>query len=126
MKILKNIIIIGLAIIAMSFNAKSQSFEKVKTAISIASAKEVATYFDSNVEITIDGKTANYSKIQGEFVLKDFFKKNPVSGFNIIHNGNSQGGLIYAIGKYSSSGKSYRALIRMRNEKLYNLSFTLE
>ena len=126
MKRLNKIFLVTILLLLAIFEAKAQSFEKVKAAISIASAKEVSNYFDKNVEITLDGKTSNYSKTQGEFVLRDFFKKNPVSGFKIIHNGNSQGGLIYAIGKYTSNGKSYRALIRMRNDKLYNLSFTLE
>ena len=120
----KILVLLSLLIGAQLSNA--QSFEHVKDAITIASSKEVAKSFDNNVEITIDGKTSNYSKTQAEFVLKDFFKSNPISAFKIIHNGNSQGGLIYVIGKYTSNQNSYRTLVRMRDNKLYNLSFTLE
>ena len=125
MKFLHKIFILAFLFLTIQ-STNAQSFDKVKDAITISSAKEVANFFDNNIEITIEGKTSNYSKTQGEFVLKDFFKKNPASSFKIIHNGNSQGGLIYAIGKYSSNGKSYRTLVRMRDNKLYNISFTLE
>lgn len=125
MKLFNKISIMITLLFAMQI-ASAQTFNHVKDAISIASAKEVAKSFDNNVEITIEGKTSNYSKTQAEFVLKDFFKDNPVSTFKIIHNGNSQGGLIYVIGKYTSNGRSYRTLVRMRDNKLYNLSFTLE
>lgn len=123
---MKNIIKILFVSILFISTVNAQDFEKVKSAISISSAKEVAVFFDKNVEITIDGKTSNYSKTQAEFVIKDFFKSNPVTKFDVIHKGNSQGGLIYAIGKYSTNGKTYRTLVRMRDNKLYNLSFTLE
>lgn len=119
--------IISILIVSfLAFSVSAQSFNHVKDALKIASAKEISKSFDANIEITIDGKTSNYSKTQAEFVLRDFFKSNPVNSFQIIHNGNSQGGLIYAIGKYTSNGKSYRTLIRMRDNKLYNLSFTQE
>ena len=109
----------------MSFTANAQAFENVKTAIKIGSGKELSTYFENNIEITVDGKTSNYSKAQAEFIVKDFFKKNPSKGFKIIHNGKSEGGLKYSIGTYTSSS-SYRVLIRMKGDKVYNLSFTKE
>jgi len=124
--IMKNLIKILIVSLLFTSTVNAQDFEKVKNAISISSAKEISRFFDNNVEITIDGKTSNYSKTQAEFVIKDFFKSNPATKFEIIHKGNSQGGLIYAIGKYSANGKSYRTLVRMRDNKLYNLSFTLE
>ena len=123
MKNFKNILIVSIAILTMSFTANAQAFENVKTAIKIGSSKELSVYFDNNIEITVEGKTSNYSKAQGEFVVKDFFKKNPAKGFTIIHNGTSEGGLKYAIGTYKS-GSSYRVLIRMKGDKVYNLSFT--
>lgn len=125
---LRNMLILSSALTIMSFTVNAQAFENVKTAIKMGSGKGLANYFDNNIEITVDGKTANYSRAQGEFVVKDFFKKNPATGFKIIHNGTSgEGGLKYAIGTYSSSsGGSFRVLIRMKQSKVYNLSFTKE
>ena len=125
MKNFKHILILVLAFMAMSLAANAQAFENVKTAIKIGSSKELSTYFDSSIEITVDSKTSNYSKAQGEFVIKDFFKKNPANGFTVIHNGTSEGGLKYAIGTFKSNS-SYRVLIRMKENKVYNLSFTKE
>lgn len=123
MKNLKNILALSFTLILLSITAHAQTFENIKTAIKIGSGKELSNYFDNSVEITVNGKTANYSKAQGEFVVKDFFKKNPPKGFTIIHNGTSEGGLKYAIGTYQSSA-SFRVLIRMKQNKVYNLSFT--
>jgi len=125
MKNLLNTYLVSFAFIILSFNTHAQAFENVKTAIKIGSSKELSNYFDSNIELTIEGKTSNYSKAQGEFVVKDFFKKNPAKGFTVIHNGTSEGGLKYFIGTYSSTN-SYRVLIRMKGDKVYNLSFTKE
>ena len=123
---LKKTIIACIAGILIAGAAQAQSFAKVKAAISIASAKEVAALFENSVEMSLDGKNTHYSKSQAEFVLRDFFQDNPVKSFSIIHKGNSEGGLTYAIGKYATNAGSYRVLIRMRNNKIYNLSFTKE
>lgn len=124
MNVKKTVILCIINVLALEIQA--QNFPKVKAAIEIASAKEVAVHFENNVEMSLDGKNTHYSRSQAEFVLRDFFKDNPVQSFSIIHKGNSEGGLTYAIGKYESNGTSFRVLIRMRNSKIYNLSFTRE
>ena len=130
MKKIHNILILSLTFMMISSSASAQAFDNVKTAIKIGSSKELSAFFDNNIEITVDGKTSNYSKAQGEFVVKDFFKTNPPIDFKIIHNGKSEGGLQYAIGTYTSStfltSSTYRVLIRLKGEKVYNLSFTKE
>jgi len=41
-------------------------------------SREVAKYFDNNVEITILDRESTYSRVQAEMVLRDFFSKNSV------------------------------------------------
>ncbi len=100
----------------LSFSAHSQSsvINNVRAALKTGSSKELVKSFNISVELNFDGEKSNYSRTQAEFVLKDFFKKYPPSDFEYIHQGASQQGLTYVIGKYSFEGGSYRVLIYIK------------
>ena len=102
----------------------------ITTAIRTGSSKELVKYVNNNVEINIDGKISSYSKMQAEYVFKDFFKQNPASEFEFNHQGTSKGGLRYAIGKYSYKSGSYMVWLRIKefNGKLliYEMNFIKE
>lgn len=104
---------------------------KVEEALKASSAKELTKYLNDKVEIKLDGERKEYSVNQAEIMLKQFFQQYPSTGFEFIHDGdNSSGGIIYAIGTYSSSGGSHRVVIRARKfkevYKVYRLEFTKE
>lgn len=103
-------------LIFLSQSAFSQSIviNNVRAALKTGSAKELVKNFNNSVELNFDGEKSNYSKTQAEFVLKDFFKKYPPSDFEYIHQGASQQGLTYVIGKYSFDGGSYRVLMYIK------------
>ncbi len=88
--------------------------EQVKESIKAGSAKELAKYLNASVDVTIDGKPETYSKAQAEFVLRDFFKANPPSEFNIIHQGQSKGGQPFAIGQYKSGSSTFRVWMKIK------------
>ena len=100
----------------LSFSAYSQGtvINNVRAALKTGSSKELVKSFNNSVELNFDGEKSNYSRTQAEFVLKDFFKKYPPSDFEYIHQGASQQGLTYVIGKYSFEGGSYRVLIYIK------------
>jgi len=108
--------ILWLVCLAFSFPARGQSeiFNPMKEAIKAADATALAKSFAQAVDINLEGNINTYSKAQSEFVLKDFFKKHPVTDFNIVHTGSSKGGLQFAIGRYLSGGDSYNVLVRVR------------
>ena len=88
-----------------------EALNSVKGAIKAASAKDVARFFNNSVEVGVNGDKASYSQAQAEFVLRDFFSKNPVSSFDYMHQGSSNEGQKYAIGKYVSKTGSYRVFV---------------
>jgi len=94
--------------------AQEDIIHNVEAAMKIGSSKELARYFNQTVEINLEGEISSYSKMQAEYVLKDFFKKNPPDSFEIIHNGASKGGLKYAIGKYSCKRGYFRVWMRIK------------
>ncbi len=95
--------------------AQSDIVNDVKDAIKAGSSKELAQYLNSSIDITIDGDMGNYSRTQGEYMLRDFFKENPPSSFTIVHQGASTGGLPYAIGQYLSNDKTFRVWMRIKD-----------
>ena len=88
--------------------AQSDILDNIASAVRSGNSKEVSRYFDSNVEITILDKESVYSKVQAEMVLRDFFAKNPVQSFELMHRGSSGQGSSYGIGTLKTSNQSYR------------------
>jgi len=95
--------------------AQNDVMNNVKSAIKIGSSKDLARNFSSMVELTLDGGEAtSYSNTQAEFVMKNFFGKNPPLDFSYSHQGASDKGQRYAIGTYSSKSGTYTVLVRMK------------
>ncbi|UII22770.1 DUF4783 domain-containing protein [Fulvivirga ligni] len=118
--------------ILFSFNCSAQGdiINDVKEAIKTGSSKEIAKFFNQNVDVTLDGEMQSYSKTQAEFVMKDFFKNNPPTSFTIVHQGASKGGLPYAIGQYLSNDQTYRVWVRIKSSSnkylIHEISFIKE
>lgn len=102
----------------------------VKLAIKGGSAKELARFFNPSVDLGIDGDKQSYSQAQAEFVVRDFFAKNPPASFEFIHQGASDAGTPYAIGRYTAKSGSFRVFVKMKSQKggmvIDNLDFTKE
>lgn len=101
----------------VSFNAQDEVINNVRLAMKTGSSKELSQYFGSIVELNFDGEKSSYSKSQAEFVLKDFFKKNPPVNFEYIHQGSSKQGFRYVIGNYSVQGSSFRVYILFKKDE---------
>ncbi|MBC9911246.1 DUF4783 domain-containing protein [Chitinophaga varians] len=105
-------VLLGGIISAFALSASSDEglvagpFEDVVGAIKQGDVSSLSRYLDNNVEINISGKANSYSKAQAEIILKDFFSKNQVKSFELVH----QGGEVsrFGIGNLSTSGGNYR------------------
>ncbi|MFO7658081.1 MAG: DUF4783 domain-containing protein [Bacteroidales bacterium] len=89
-------------------------------AIKKGNASDLAKYINVNVELTINGNEEIYSKEQAELILKDFFTKNPVNSFSIIHKGGKEDSR-YAIGNLSTLKGEYRVtlLVKIKESQPY-------
>ena len=103
------------------FAQQTELFNPMKDALKTGNAKEVVKFFNTSVDMDIEGTVDTYSKAQAEFVLRDFFKKHPPAEFNIVHTGSSKGGLQYAIGRYVSNGENYNVMLRVKEVDKVNL-----
>ena len=110
--------------------AQSEVINSVRSAIKAGSSKELSRYLGDMVSLEIEGVQSNYSKTQAEYVLRDFFRQYRPTDFQYVHQGASEGGLKYAIGRYSYDGGSFRVVLRSKNisgsYKVSSLDFTKE
>ena len=115
---------------APTTQASPDALGSVKAALRGGSAKDIAALFGPTVDLGVDGNKQSYSQTQAEFVVRDFFAKNPPVSFEFVHQGASDAGTPYAIGRYSTKAASYREFIKLKSKKTGmlndNLDFTKE
>ncbi len=120
----------ALPVRAQAATASSDVLATIRTALKNGSAREVAQLFGPAVDLGVDGTKQSYSQTQAEFVVRDFFAKNPPTSFEFVHQGASDAGTPYAIGRYGTKAASYRVFIKLKNQKtgllIDNLDFTKE
>ncbi len=116
MKNVATFILISIFSLGSAF-AQQDIIAQVKDAIRTGSSKEMVKLLSSSVDMTIDGKLKTYSSSQAEFILRDFFKKNPPTSFTLVHQGASKSGSPYAIGEYLSNEQKFRVWISVKKQK---------
>ncbi|ERM84037.1 hypothetical protein P872_00585 [Rhodonellum psychrophilum GCM71 = DSM 17998] len=100
--------------------------ENISNFFSAGSSKDLARFFDNGVELNINGDQGEFSKIQAELVLRDFFKKHPPKDFQIIHKGGVENQIQYFIGNYTSPNSQFRILIKIKSSLDVLRIFSLE
>lgn len=128
---LKRLVVLGLIFfIYLQGAAQIDVIRSVENALKSSSSKELVKYLNQTIELNLDGEISTYTKTQAEYVLREFFKKNPSKGFEIIHTGNSKGGLRYAIGKYTCKRGYFRVWMRIKDfggiPLVYEMNFIRE
>lgn len=91
--------------------AKSQS--QVLAALKTGNAVQMSKSFDSRVDISLPGKSDNYSRNQAEMVLKEFFSQNPVKAFVVKHQGENNGSQFW-IGSLQTKNGNFRTKLYMK------------
>lgn len=91
-----------------AFSVMAGPFEDVVSAIKQGKVDSLSKHLDTNVEINMLGKPDSYSKAQAEIILKDFFSKNTVKSFEIIHKGGQEGGSQFGIGTLVTANGTFR------------------
>ena len=124
------LLLVWLLLTSVAAHAQGEPFGAVRSALRNASSRELSQYFGATVDISFDGDRQSYSATQAEFVMKDFFAKTAPVTFDIMHQGSSQGGIPYAIGKYNGKTGSYRVFVKMKSTngalRIDTMDFTKE
>ena len=107
-------------------HAQSDNLAAVRLALRNGSSRELSQYFAPTVEIGFDGDKQSYNSTQAEIVMKDIFAKNAPSTFEFIHQGQSQEGIQYAIGRYTGKSGTYRLYVKLKPSRGAPLIDTLD
>jgi len=87
---------------SLSFRQSAdQALHQIEAALRQGDARALAAYFAPQVEIFLNEGPRIYSSTQGQYVMKEFFEKNPPTTFTLFHKGRSED-MLYAIGSYVS------------------------
>jgi len=89
-------------------------------AVKRSDAETLSASFNDNIEIILPHKTAVYSRKQAEMVVKDFFNKNKVSEFKLIHQGKKENASFAIANYYSDRGRfRFTFLTKNKSGKIY-------
>jgi Domain of unknown function (DUF4783) len=114
-----NKIITGLILgFCLSISAEAQTSDEIlknsKTALKAGSSKDLSRYFSDLIDLGLLGEKSSYSKAHAQVLLKDFFIKYPPVDFQYIHQGSSNEGLKFVIGRYTYNGGSFRVYLLIK------------
>lgn len=94
---------------------KALSIDSVISALRSGNATELSRHMDETVDLSLPDRSDNYSKAQAVLILKDFFSRNGVQGFEVKHKGEN-GGNQFCIGFLQTKAGQYRTTVFMKAE----------
>ena len=107
--------------------ADSGPVEDIVAAMNAGDVAALSAYFDLEVDVTLPGTSELLEAPEVEQVLRQFFSRNPVKSFNLLHRGQSVNGESqYLIGQLSAGEETYRTYLLMAGGKLKKLEFSEE
>jgi hypothetical protein len=122
MKTIKLFLLFFILICASSI-ASAQNTEvpsNILTALDEGNATALSAYLNANVELVIGNQNDVFSKQQATGIIADFFRKNKVSSFELLHKGNKDAAS-FAIGNLKTSTGKYRVYVLTRKNEIQQL-----
>ena len=109
-------------VVLLTFFTSNQNdnLQRIIESFNLMNSNEIISHFNESIQISIDGKTYSENSYKSSILLDDFFNKNDIDSFNMIHMGKSETSLIYLIGEYLSDNKIYKILIFVDKKKSGN------
>jgi hypothetical protein len=107
MKTLKNLLLALIILNVYAFTTFGNTDELV-SGFKTGNAALIAKQMNPNISLSLNASTNMYSKAQAELVLKDFFEKNAVKSFTILHQGESKDGAQYLMGTLTTATATHR------------------
>ena len=115
----KKLLLLNILLFSLLVPGRAQGSvsDAIDNALRSGDASGISRYFGASVDITINNATSTYSRTQGELVLRDFFSRNAVHGFDIEHSGASTGGgAVYTIGLLNTGNGKYKVYLALRQK----------
>ena len=111
---MKNMLtIVCLSLLSISFTVNT--LDDISAALKAGNATQLSKYFDDNVQVTLDYRSASYSRSQASLILKDFFNVNKVSNYQ-LRNNLMNNNIEYRAGTLYTSNGSFSVSLYMRQK----------
>ena len=109
-----------LCVIPLVEAQNSEVSSDIIAALNDGDASQLSAHLNANVELVIDNKNDVFSKQQAAGIIADFFRKNPVNSFQLLHKGNKDAAS-FAIGILKTSSGSFRVYVLTRKNEIQQL-----
>ncbi len=90
------------------------------SALDSGNASQLSGYLNANVELVIDNKNDVFSKQQASGIIADFFRKNKVTDFQLLHKGTKDAAS-FAIGTLKTTSGNFRVYVLTRKNEIQQL-----
>lgn len=90
------------------------------SALNEGNAGSLSAYLNANVELVIGAQNDVFSKQQATGIISDFFRKNRVNAFELLHKGNKDAAS-FAIGTLKTASGAYRVYVLTRKNEIQQL-----
>ena len=102
-------------------HAQSQEVPSgIISALNDGNAGSLSAYLNANVALVIGAQNDVFSKQQATGIISDFFRKNRVNGFELLHKGNKDAAS-FAIGTLKTTSGAYRVYVLTRKNEIQQL-----
>lgn len=111
---MKTLISVILMICSMQIaNAQHEVSADILNALSDGNTTVLSSYFNDNIELVVGSANDVFSKQQAVGIMNDFFKKNKVSSFQILHKGTKETSA-FSIGTMKTTTNTFRVYVLVR------------
>lgn len=109
-------VLFAFSILLSSFTSiDTIEMDDVLGALKAGNATQLSKHFDSRVDIALPDKTDNYSRIQAEMIMRDFFGDNVVRNFELKYKSEKEG-TNYCVGTLQTKNGNYRTTLFMKQK----------
>ena len=122
MKTVKTVIlcIVLFAAIPNGFAQTAEVPGGIISSLQQGNAGSLSVYLNDNVELVIGNQNDVFSKQQASAIIADFFRRNRVNGFDLLHKGNKDAAS-FGIGTLKTGSGSYRVYFLIRKNEIQQL-----
>lgn len=109
------LLLISTFLFSSFINIDTLEMDDVVVALKLGNASQLSKYFDARVDIGLPDKSDNYSRVQAEMVIKDFFVSNVVRNFDLKYK-SEKSGTNYCVGTLQTKSGNYRTTLIMKQK----------
>ena len=113
-----------ICIVPITHAQSSEVPSGIISALNDGEANKLSGYLNGNVELVIGNQNDVFSKQQATGIIADFFRKNKVNNFQLLHKGTKDAAS-FAIGTLKTNSGIYRVYVLTRKNEIQQLRIEL-